>query len=304
MKYKLLLLVNKKSGKEIIERYVPKIIEEFQKNNFEVDLEYTKVTNNATQIIKNYDKDFDIVVCCGGDGTLNQTISGLMEINKKVSVGFIPLGTANDFAKNFNITDDILNLPYNILSYKPKKCDTGKFNDKYFNYIAAFGVCTKVSYTTKKSLKKRFGKKAYYMKAIKEFFHIKSYKVKLIFDNQVIEDEFVYGGISNSVSIAGIQWLKPEDIDLSDGKFEGIFIRKPKNPIQTFRIFYSIASKKYENQKEILYFKTDNLQIEISDNVAWTLDGEYGGSYDKVNINNIKENIEFIVPEIPRKSIS
>ena len=297
MKRKLLLLVNKKSGKETIEKYVPKIIEEFEENNFEVDVMYTKITNNATQIIKNYDKDFDLVVCCGGDGTLNQTISGLTEIDKKVSVGFIPLGTANDFAKNFDITDDVLYLPHNILSYKSKKCDTGKFNDKYFNYIAAFGTCTEVSYTTKKSLKKRFGKKAYYAKAIKDFFNIKSHKVKLTFDDQVIEDEFVYGGISNSCSIAGIQWLKQEDIDLGDGKFEAIFIRKPKNPIETFNIFNSIIQKDYENKKEILYFKTDNLQLELEDNVDWTLDGEYGGTCNKVNINALKHNMEFIVPE-------
>lgn len=297
MKYKLLLLVNKKSGKETIEKYVPTIIQEFEDKNFEVDVFYTKVTNNATQIIKNYDKDFDIVVCCGGDGTLNQTISGLTEIDKKVSVGFIPLGTANDFAKNFNLTGDVLNLPHNIMSYKSKKCDTGKFNDKYFNYVAAFGTCTEVSYTTKKSLKKRFGKKAYYIKAIKDFFHIKSHKVKLTFDDNVIEDEFVYGGISNSCSIAGFQWLKKEDIDLGDGKFEAIFIRKPKNPIETFRIFNSILQKNYENKKEILYFKTGNLQLEISDDVDWTLDGEYGGRYNKANINALKQNMEFIVPE-------
>lgn len=301
MKYKLLLLVNKKSGKETIEKYVPKIIEEFEENNFEVDLMYTKITNNATKIIMNYDKDFDLVVCCGGDGTLNQTISGLMEINKKVSIGFIPLGTANDFAKNFNLTDDVLYLPHNIMSYKSQKCDTGKFNDKYFNYVAAFGVCTKVSYTTKKSLKKRFGKKAYYMKAIKEFFHIKSYKVKLTFDDKVIEDEFVYGGISNSISIAGLQWFKPEDIDLNDGKFEAIFIKKPKNPIQTIKIFNSMLQKNYKNKAEIVYFKTDNIDIEIEEELPWTLDGEYGGTYNKVNINNIKQNVEFIVPEIKEK---
>lgn len=298
MKYKLLLLVNKKSGKENIEKYIPKIVEEFEKNNFEVDIMYTKITNNATKIIKNYEKNFDIVVCCGGDGTLNQTISGLTEINKKVSIGFIPLGTANDFAKNFKIIDDVLYLPHNIMSYKPRKCDTGKFNNKYFNYIAAFGVCTKVSYTTKKSLKKRFGKKAYYIKALKEFFHIKSYKVKLTFDDKIIEDEFIYGGISNSISIAGLQWFKPEDISLGDGKFEAVFIKKPKNPIQTIKIVNSILRKNYKHKDEILYFKTDNINIEIEEALPWTLDGEYGGSFDKVNINNIKQNVEFIVPEI------
>ncbi len=297
MNYKLLLLVNKKSGKETIEKYVPSIIEEFKKNNFDVDVYYTKITNNAKKIIKNYDKDFDLVVCCGGDGTLNQTISGLTETNKKASVGFIPLGTANDFAKNFDLSEDVLYLPHNIKSYKSLKCDTGKFNDKYFNYIAAFGMCTEVSYTTKKSLKKRFGKKAYYFKAIKDFFHIKTHKVKLKYNNNVIEDEFVYGGISNSCSIAGIQWLKKEDIDLADGKFEAIFIRKPKNIFQTFRIFNSILQKNYTDKKEILYFKTDNLELEIEDTVDWTLDGEYGGSCNKAIINAIKHNMNFLVPE-------
>lgn len=297
MSKKLLLLVNKKSGKETIEKYVPKIVEEFQNNDYEVDTMYTKITNNATQIIEHYDKDFDLVVCCGGDGTLNQTISGLTNINKKVSIGFIPLGTANDFAKNFKLPENVLGLPKNILTYKKEKCDTGKFNDKYFNYVAAFGFCTEVSYTTKKSLKKRFGKKAYYMTALKSIFKMKPHKVKLKYEDNIIEDEFIYGGISNSCSIAGFKWLNREDIDLGDGKFEAIFVKKPKNPFQTLKIANTILfSKNYQESKEFVYFQTGDLKVEIDEEVPWTLDGEYGGSCKEVNINALRQNVEFMVP--------
>ena len=191
-----------------------------------------------------------------------------------------------------------ISITKKLLESKAKVLDIGKFNeDRYFTYIAAFGVMTDVSYRTSQKAKNKYGKIAYYMKAIKELIKIPTYKVKIKFDEEELEGEFIYGGISNSMSIAGFKWFNEEDIDLSDGKFEAIFIRKPKKLSGYFRLINDFRHKDYMVNRDFVYFKASNIQIQTDKNVAWTIDGEYAGDLNFVEIENINKAIELAICE-------
>ena len=172
----------------------------------------------------------------------------------------------------------------------------GKFNDRYFHYIAAFGICPEIAYTTKQDEKNKFGRLAYYMKAFKDFSKIKTYKATIVTDDEIIKDEFIYGGISNSISIGGFKWFKRSAINVNDGVFELILIKKTKNFWGLLKIICSILKNKYD-QKNIYYLQTKHLQIDFAENVSWTLDGEFGGKLKHILIENHRNKIDLLVPK-------
>ena len=171
----------------------------------------------------------------------------------------------------------------------------GKFNDRYFYYIAAFGVCTDIAYKTKQDEKNKVGRIAYYKRALKEFKKMKAYQTTIVTDNEIIKDEFIYGGVTNSISIGGFRWFKRSNFNVNDGLFEVVLIKKPKGKFGMLKIFYSILRKRYD-QKNIYYMKTKHLQIDFDEDVSWTLDGEYGGKENHILIENNRKRLELLIP--------
>ena len=268
----------------------------------EVNIQLTKKGYNDKKIISDNIEGQDLVLICGGDGTFNEAISAIMESGIQISIAYIPLGTTKDLAKSLNMPIKDISITKKLLESKAKVLDIGKFNEnRYFIYIAAFGIMTDVSYKTSQKAKNKFGKLAYYMKAIKELIKIPTYKVKIKFDEEELEGEFIYGGISNSMSIAGFRWFNKEDIDLSDGKFEAIFIRKPKKISGYFRLLNDFRHKDYMVNRDFVYFKASNIQIQTDENVAWTIDGEYAGDLNFVDIKNCNKAIELAICESVEK---
>ena len=296
MKKEILLIVNPCSGKGKVSKYVPQICDNLEKQGYELEVIYTSKTNNGEEIIKNYIRYIDAVVVCGGDGTLNEVINGIIKCHKKIDVTFVPFGTTNDFARTVKVPRTVYGLSKKLSKYKEINIDIGSFNDRYFYYVAAFGVCTSVSYMTDQKEKNKFGKLAYYKKGIKELKKMRAYKTTIVTDNEIIKDEFVYGSVSNSISIGSFKWFKREDFCVNDGLFEIIVIKKPKNIWGLVKIGVSIMRKKYD-QKNIYYMKSKHLQIEFEDDVAWTLDGECGGKVNRVLIKNNKNKIDLLVPK-------
>ena len=298
MSIKVLTIINPTSGKGNIVDYANEIKHNLEKQNMEVNIQLTKKGYNAKKIIADNIEGQDLVLICGGDGTFNEAISAIMESGIQISIAYIPLGTTNDLARSLNMPIKDISITKKLLESKAKVLDIGKFNeDRYFTYIAAFGVMTDVSYRTSQKAKNKYGKIAYYMKAIKELIKIPTYKVKIKFDEEELEGEFIYGGISNSMSIAGFKWFNEEDIDLSDGKFEAIFIRKPKKLSGYFRLINDFRHKDYMVNRDFVYFKASNIQIQTDKNVAWTIDGEYAGDLNFVEIENINKAIELAICE-------
>lgn len=302
MSIKVLTIINPTSGKGNIANYANEIKHNLEKQNMEVNMQLTKKGYNAKKIILDNIEGQDLILICGGDGTFNEAVSAIIETGVQISIAYIPLGTTNDLARSLNMPIKDISITKKLLESKAKVLDIGKFNeDRYFTYIAAFGVMTDVSYRTSQKAKNKYGKIAYYMKAIKELIKIPTYKVKIKFDEEELEGEFIYGGISNSMSIAGFKWFNEEDIDLSDGKFEAIFIRKPKKLSGYFRLINDFRHKDYMVNRDFVYFKASNIQIQTDKNVAWTIDGEYAGDMNFVEIKNINKAIELAICESVEK---
>ena len=302
MSIKVLTIINPTSGKGNIANYANEIKHNLEKQNMEVNMQLTKKGYNAKKIILDNIEGQDLILICGGDGTFNEAVSAIMETGVQISIAYIPLGTTNDLARSLNMPIKDISITKKLLESKAKVLDIGKFNeDRYFTYIAAFGVMTDVSYKTSQKAKNKYGKIAYYLKAIKELIKIPTYKVKIKFDEEELEGEFIYGGISNSMSIAGFRWFNEEDIDLSDGKFEAIFIRKPKKLSGYFRLLNDFRHKDYMVNRDFVYFKASNIQIQTDENVAWTIDGEYAGDLNFVDIKNCNKAIELAICESVEK---
>ena len=302
MSIKVLTIINPTSGKGNIANYANEIKHNLEKQDMEVNMQLTKKGYNAKKIILDNIEGQDLILICGGDGTFNEAVSAIMETGVQISIAYIPLGTTNDLARSLNMPIKDISITKKLLESKAKVLDIGKFNeDRYFTYIAAFGVMTDVSYKTSQKAKNKYGKIAYYLKAIKELIKIPTYKVKIKFDEEELEGEFIYGGISNSMSIAGFKWFNEEDIDLSDGKFEAIFIRKPKKLSGYFRLINDFRHKDYMVNRDFVYFKASNIQIQTDKNVAWTIDGEYAGDMNFVEIENINKAIELAICESVEK---
>ena len=302
MSIKVLTIINPTSGKGNIANYANEIKHNLEKQDMDVNIQLTKKGYNAKKIILENIEGQDLILICGGDGTFNEAVSAIMETGVQISIAYIPLGTTNDLARSLNMPIKDISITKKLLESKAKVLDIGKFNeDRYFTYIAAFGVMTDVSYKTSQKAKNKYGKIAYYLKAIKELIKIPTYKVKIKFDEEELEGEFIYGGISNSMSIAGFKWFNEEDVDLSDGKFEGIFIRKPKKLSGYFRLINDFRHKDYMVNRDFVYFKASNIQIQTDKNVAWTIDGEYAGDMNFVEIENINKAIELAICESAEK---
>ena len=231
MSIRVLAIINPASGRGNITEYIDEIRKNLEEKDMEVNLKITKKEYNANHIVKDNINETDLILVCGGDGTFNETISALMELNiSDMSIAYIPTGTTNDLAKSLNMPEKDISITKKLLESKARRLDVGQFNEnKYFCYIAAFGVVTDVAYKTSHKAKNKYGKFAYYIRALFELIKIPTYKTKITFDEEELEGEFVYGGISNSESIAGFKWFDKEDVDLSDGKFEALFIQNQKN---------------------------------------------------------------------------
>ena len=292
-KKKLLFVFNPFSGKGQIKSKLYSVIDCFVKAGYEVTVYPTQHPQDAQQLVEAQAGRYDLVVCCGGDGTLDETVTGMMRCPQKLPIGYIPAGSTNDFAASLEIPKQMEQAAQIAVGGTPFACDIGKFNDDYFVYIAAFGLFTDVSYATRQELKNRLGHVAYILEGIKRLPGIQSQHMKIQYGDQAIEDEFIYGMVTNSISAGGFKNITGKNVTLDDGLFEVTLIRMPKNPLEVNGIIGSLTN--LIGDTDCIYtFKTDKLYIQSLEKVAWTLDGEYGGSHCEVAIQNQKQAIQIM----------
>ena len=294
MNLKILLIVNPKAGKANI-RYIPKVKKNLEKLNYDVQLIYTTYQKNATHIINNYKDDYNILIICGGDGTLNEAIQGIYNLKKDIPIGYIPIGTTNDFCKSLNVSFDKENISTQIKKYKIKKVDLGIFNKKIFVYSVTFGIFSKTSYETSSKIKNKIGRLAYIFSGIKEIFNYKTYDLKVRTSEKNIKGEFIFGSISNSKYIGGFHIFRKKNIDLGDGIFEVLLVKKPKNFVKLLKLIVKILTGNL-NDENIYYFETQEIYLESEDEIKWAIDGEYGGNSKKASIYNVKKFVNFLIP--------
>lgn len=298
---KLLFVYNPRAGKEMLKPRLSDVLDIFVKAGYEVTVHPTQAYRDAYYQIKEYEVGkYNLIACSGGDGTIDEVATGMMkrrEIGKDVvPVGYIPAGTTNDFAKSLHIPRKPLAAADNAVKGVPFPCDIGKFNDSVFVYIAAFGIFTDVSYETDQAVKNVLGHMAYILEGAKRIFNIPSYKIKVEHDGEVIEDEFIFGMVTNSRSVGGFSNMVGKNIVFDDGLFEVTLIKTPKNPIALQEIIAALLIEQVDT-KHMYTFKTKKITFDSVEEIPWTLDGEFGGEQDYVEIENVQKAMEIMVPE-------
>ncbi len=294
MKKKLLFVFNPFSGKGQIKNRLLSIVDQFVKSGYEVTVYPTQQPQDAMDLIQQEAGRYELVVCSGGDGTLDEVVSGMMKRQARVPIGYIPSGSTNDFAGSLRIPKNMDKAALVAVKGTPFACDVGSFNGEYFVYIAAFGLFTDVSYATSQDLKNRIGHLAYLLEGVKRIASIQSFHLKITVGGQEIEDEFIYGMVTNSTSAGGFKNITGKNVKLDDGMFEVTLVKMPKNPIELNAIIASLTN--LIDDTELIYtFKTDRIHIESLESISWTLDGEYGGSHTEVCICNRMQAVEIMV---------
>lgn len=296
-KRKVLLIVNPCAGRTKSRAGTFEIVNKFSNNDFEFSVQTTTCRGDATNIVKKHYEGKDLIVCCGGDGTLNETINGVMDLPNRVPVGYIPSGSTNDLATTLGIPSNIKKATDLIIDGHTNSYDIGLFNNRYFSYVASFGAFTRASYLTSQKLKNRIGHIAYLLNGIRDLPSLKPVHMKIEYDGGVIEDDFMFGAISNTTSVAGLFKFNQDDVRLNDGYFEVLLVRK-LSILSVPPAFIKIVKQKYDGQ-QIIFFKTRSLKTTSDVPIDWTLDGEFGGSHKTSMVHVLSKAVDICSPENP-----
>ena len=291
---KLLFIYNPNAGKGLLKPKLSDILDIFVKAGYEVTVYPTQKYRDGYRKVARFEGDYDLLVCSGGDGTLDEVVTGMMQREDRIPIGYIPTGTTNDFANSLHIPKDLLKAADVAVNGEPFACDVGRFNKDIFVYIAAFGLFTDVSYQTKQEIKNVLRHLAYVLEGTKRLFGIPSYHIKVTHDGEVIEDEFVFGMVTNSKSVGGFRNMIGKNVVFDDGEFEATLIKFPKNPLELNDIILSIATGQ-QDSKYMYSFKAKEVFFESLEEIPWTLDGEFGGEHDYVHIKNERQSLEIMI---------
>ena len=287
---KLLFVFNPKAGKGKVRANLVEIFNIFIKAGYHTEVYPTKTPLDGKEYVIKYGRDYDLIVCAGGDGTLNEVSTAIFESRWNAPLGYIPTGSTNDFACSINLSKDILEAANTAVNGKECRVDMGNFDKRTFIYIAAFGAFTDIAYTTSQGLKNILGHQAYLLEGAKKLASIKSYKFQVTWDDgensNTIEDNFIYGMVSNSKSVGGFSGITGKDVKLDDGYYEVTLIKKVRNPLDLKDIVMFLLGNDIKSDI-IVTFKANEIKFKSENIVHWTLDGEFGGGYKEVEIENV-----------------
>lgn len=293
-RYRTLLIINPVAGKMRAKRNAYAIIEMLCRNNNDISVFITGKHGDAKRYADSNCRRFEKIVCCGGDGTLNEVISGIIEHKKRPVIGYIPCGTANDMASTLGLPSELSKSTAIAASGIPWAHDVGRFGDDlYFSYIASFGAFTKASYTTPQNVKNAFGHFAYIVDAAKELGNIKPIPMKVRWDGGELDGKFLFGAVSNATSMGGVLKLSPDIVNLCDGKFEIILIKSPDNILEVSGIINALTHQQYDN-KNIVLLHAHEAEFFVKEPVSWTVDGEAGGNHSYIKIVNVHDRISIL----------
>ena len=291
---KMLFIMNPISGQKKAAKFLPEIISLFNRADYEVITYLTGSQGDAARMAALRGGDMDLVVCCGGDGTFNETITGLLENNIRVPVGYIPAGSTNDMANSLKLSSNPLKAAQDILEGTPAVYDVGKFGNRYFSYVASFGAFTQTSYTTPQSIKNLLGHTAYVLSGISELSQIRKEHVRMEIDGEIVEDDFLFGAISNSTSVGGVLTLDPKVVDMSDGLLEILLVRAPRNLAEITECLQAFQAQDYNNCAMVTFRSARRIRILANPDMLWTLDGEREEGHWEVVAENIHHAIRLV----------
>lgn len=296
----ILMIINPRAGKNSKRANTGDIVKAFKNRGLDCFEKTTTCRGDATDIAFRYGGKYDAVLCCGGDGTYNEVVNGIMRAGHKTPLIYLPCGSTNDFANTLEIFNDPEKAAQMYVDGLINSFDVGKFNDRYFSYIASFGVGTEISYNTSQTVKNLIGHSAYIINGfvlhiIPIISHLKALHLKIEYDGGVIEDDFLFGAISNTNEVSGIFKFDKCGVKMNDGLLEVLLVKKV-NVVQVFGLFGKLLKQDYNDDKMLL-FKTDKLKITAAEDIPWTLDGEFGGAYKNMEIEVCKQAVNLVSPK-------
>ncbi len=291
---KMLLIINPVAGKELGKKYAFSLISFFSKEGFIVTVKPTD--NDTKKNIKFIEKNaafYNLVVCCGGDGTLNETISGIIKSKTNVPLGYIPLGTTNDFARTLGISSNPFEAASEIAKGKIQKIDCGFFNGKTFAYVAAMGAFTEASYGATPAEKRYLGSLAYMLKGIESLTKLKPFHLKAKVNDRIIEGNYLYASVSNTTSFGGIFKLDPKKVKVDDGYFEFVLIKSPESLSEKGKLITGLFTESLNSEYVDLIYTTE-IKIKLDEAMPWSLDGENGGEHKEIIIKNVSKKLNMV----------
>lgn len=290
---KLLFIMNPFAGQKKANKFLPEILLVFGQAGYDVTTVMTTGTGSAAKTAQRLGGEADLVVCCGGDGTMNETVTGLLRGGYKTPIGYIPAGTTNDFANSLKLSHNPVQAARDIIEGEIVSYDVGQYNDKYFCYVASFGAFTKSSYAVPQNVKNALGHTAYVLGGISELSQIRNEQVRMEIDGDIVEDGFLFGAICNSTSIGGILTLPPDQVDMGDGIFEVMLVRSARNLTELTECITAVQNQKY-NCSMITFRPAKHVKIYCDPYLAWTLDGEKADGYKEIEVKNLHHAMHLV----------
>ena len=290
---KMLFILNPCAGTKKANRVLVDILTIFNRADYDVLTYVTAGPKDATDAVKRLGPGMDLIVCCGGDGTFNETVTGLIKSELDIPIGYIPTGSTNDFAHSLHLSTDPVEATRQIVKGQPMPLDVGQFGGQYFSYIASFGAFTKASYTTPQNIKNALGHTAYMLEGIRELSQIRKIPVRLALDGDILEDDYLFGAVCNSTSLGGILTLDPNQVDMGDGLFEVLLVRAPQDLGEIAECITAVQKQQY-NCRMLTFRSAQQVTICTEQEIFWSLDGEKAEPRSNVTATNLHHAIRLM----------
>ena len=293
---KLLFIFNPNAGKKRVGPHLLRILDLLTQSGYVVTAYPTQGPEDAMHAALEWGGQYDRVICCGGDGTLNETVRGMLQGKHTVPIGYIPAGSTNEFASSLGLPKQMEEATRIAAEGVPFRCDAGTLNGNYFVYVAAFGAFAEVSYSTSQQAKNLLGHLAYLLEGMSRLPKLKAHHVRVEYDDQILEDEFIVGMVTNSLSVGGFKGLCGRDVRLNDGQFEALFIKQPKHVGQWSKLISAVLRQDL-NSEFLRSVRASSLRFSAEEPISWTIDGEFGGTFAQADVVNYREMLQIVAPE-------
>lgn len=305
MRKKMLFLVNPNAGQSEIRSHLMEVVDIFSRGGYDVTVRPTTRPHEIPEIIVTEGAEYDMVVAAGGDGTLNETACGLMQLEHPPVLGYIPSGTVNDVASTLHLPKNAVKAARTIVEGRALALDIGTFNAQPFVYVAAFGAFTDVAYRTAQSDKRLLGRMAYLLEGAKALTDIHPVHIRVQAEGYDIEDDVIFGIVANTTSVGGFKVKSALEVSLNDGLSEVILVKDIKNVLDLNAVATKLVKQDFDNA-HFYSFHTDKVKFSFDVPVPWTLDGEFGGAIRQAEVENHRCALRIMVPndlsDLPTKS--
>lgn len=290
---KLLFIVNPRAGKTKSTAPLFDAVAAFSRAGYLVRVFVTEAGGQARDIAAKWGGQYDLVVCAGGDGTLNETISGLMQLEQRPPLGYLPNGSTNDFAASLHLHTTVATAARAVAGGIPYSLDIGRHNDRYFAYVASFGAFTRSSYSASQAAKNALGHFAYILEGLGDLGSLRPYRCAIDADGEHFEGDFIFGAVCNSTSLGGLVKLDPKHVSMDDGTLELLLLRMPKTALDLQNLITAMTRMQYD-YPGVIFRHVKNVVLTTNENISWSLDGEYAASAPRVEIQCLPGAIELV----------